>query len=111
MGNSSWTDFRLGDVCQKIGSGATPRGGKDVYLAAGEVALIRSQNVYNNRFEKDGLTFLSVGFIKLSEQVERALVNIFNRLGYTLESWEFPDHADFIAEIVCHYPFLHGRTH
>lgn len=51
--------IRLGDVCQKIGSGATPRGGKDVYLEAGDVALIRSQNVYNDRFERPGLVYLT----------------------------------------------------
>lgn len=53
------TSNRLGDVCQKIGSGATPRGGKDVYLESGEVALIRSQNVYNERFERPGLVYLT----------------------------------------------------
>ncbi len=46
-------------MCLKIGSGATPRGGKDVYLEAGEVALIRSQNVYNDRFKRSGLAFIS----------------------------------------------------
>jgi type I restriction enzyme S subunit len=49
----------LGDVCEKIGSGATPRGGSDVYLPQGEIALIRSQNVHNNGFKKDGLAFIS----------------------------------------------------
>lgn len=52
-----WGTLRLGDVCQKIGSGATPRGGNGVYLAQG-ISLIRSQNVYNNRFEHDGLAFI-----------------------------------------------------
>ena len=52
------TPLRLRDVCAKIGSGATPRGGKDVYLESGEVALIRSQNVYNDRFERNGLVFI-----------------------------------------------------
>jgi type I restriction enzyme, S subunit len=51
--------LRLGDVCLKIGSGATPRGGKDVYLPAGGVAtLIRSQNIYNEGFERSGLVSL-----------------------------------------------------
>ena len=51
--------LQLRDVCLKIGSGATPRGGKDVYLEAGEVALIRSQNIYNDRFERSGLAFIT----------------------------------------------------
>jgi len=42
----------------KIGSGATPRGGKDVYLESGEFALIRSQNIYNDRFDRNGLAFI-----------------------------------------------------
>ncbi len=49
----------LGDVCTKIGSGATPRGGKDVYLDDGPYTLIRSQNVYNDGFHRDGL--VSIG--------------------------------------------------
>ena len=52
------TTFRLKDVCTKIGSGATPRGGKDVYLDAGEVALIRSQNVYNDFFDRNGIVYI-----------------------------------------------------
>ena len=53
-----WRTATLGDVCAKIGSGATPRGGKDVYLAEGSYALIRSQNVYNDGFYRDGLAFI-----------------------------------------------------
>lgn len=53
-----WSDIRLGDVCAKIGSGATPRGGSDVYLKSGEIALIRSQNVYNNGFFDTGLAYI-----------------------------------------------------
>lgn len=56
--------LRLGDVCLKIGSGATPRGGKDVYLEYGEIALIRSQNVYNDRFERPGLAYLTAEHAK-----------------------------------------------
>ena len=54
-----WREMVLGDVCTKIGSGATPRGGKDVYLEDGPYALIRSQNVYNAGFSHDGLAFIS----------------------------------------------------
>ena len=50
---------RLGDVSLKIGSGATPRGGKEVYLSNGRTSFIRSQNIYNNRFEKSGLVYLT----------------------------------------------------
>jgi len=50
--------LRLGEVSFKIGSGATPRGGSDVYLSSG-VALIRSQNIYNDGFYRDGLVYIS----------------------------------------------------
>jgi type I restriction enzyme S subunit len=54
-----WRTFRLGDVCSKIGSGATPRGGNSVYLEHGEIALIRSQNIYNDGFHRNGLVYLT----------------------------------------------------
>jgi type I restriction enzyme S subunit len=59
MAASDWTQLRLGEVCTKIGSGATPRGGADVYLKDGRYSLIRSQNIYNDGFRRDGLVFLS----------------------------------------------------
>ena len=49
---------RLGDATTKIGSGATPRGGKDVYQETG-AAFIRSQNVYDGRFSSNGLARIS----------------------------------------------------
>ena len=51
--------LRLGDHCEKIGSGATPRGGKETYSDDGPIALIRSQNIYNDHFSHGGLAFIS----------------------------------------------------
>ncbi len=51
--------LRLGDHCEKIGSGATPRGGKETYSDDGPIALIRSQNVRNERFLRSGLAYIS----------------------------------------------------
>ena len=48
---------RLGDVCEKIGSGATPRGGKEAYKDAG-IPISRSQNIHDWVFQPDGLAFL-----------------------------------------------------
>ena len=53
-----WVPIRLGEICRKIGSGATPRGGQEVYLEEGPYALIRSQNVYNDGFRFGGLAFI-----------------------------------------------------
>ena len=57
--NNEWRKIALGDVCTKIGSGATPRGGRDVYLQDGPYSLIRSQNIYNDGFHREGLAFIS----------------------------------------------------
>ena len=51
--------MKLGQLCKKIGSGATPRGGKEVYLNQGPVSLIRSQNVHNNEFSFSGLAYIN----------------------------------------------------
>lgn len=59
MAGNGWTYIRLGDVCDKVGSGATPRGGASVYLDTGEITLIRSQNVYNDGFKHDGLVSIT----------------------------------------------------
>jgi type I restriction enzyme, S subunit len=55
---STWEVTELGDITTKIGSGATPRGGEASYETEGTV-LIRSQNVYNDRFEGDGLAHIN----------------------------------------------------
>ena len=54
-----WPIVRLGDHCVKIGSGATPKGGKEAYLASGPYYLIRSQNIYNEGFSWGGLAYIS----------------------------------------------------
>lgn len=55
---TEWSRYRLVNHCHKIGSGATPRGGKDAYKG-GSTALIRSQNVHNERFHHDGLAYIN----------------------------------------------------
>lgn len=51
---AGWQVSSLKDQTTKIGSGATPRGGKAAYIDDG-IALIRSQNVYDSNFVWDGL--------------------------------------------------------
>ena len=53
-----WSHKTLAQLTDKIGSGSTPRGGKEVYLEEG-VALIRSQNVYDSLFVWEGLARIS----------------------------------------------------
>ena len=53
-----WKEYRLGEICTKIGSGATPKGGKEAYLG-GDTSLIRSQNVLDFSFSWDGLAYIN----------------------------------------------------
>ena len=48
---------KLKNIATKIGSGATPRGGKKSYKKAG-ISLIRSLNVYDLRFDSTNLAFI-----------------------------------------------------
>lgn len=50
-------EVALREVTTKIGSGATPRGGRAAYHQSG-VPLIRSQNVHDYRFVSEGLAFI-----------------------------------------------------
>jgi len=55
-----WSVVHLREITTKIGSGATPKGGADAYLPARtNYALVRSQNVFDGRFDPDGLAFIT----------------------------------------------------
>lgn len=53
-----WEVDRLKNLTSKIGSGSTPRGGKESYLDSG-MTLVRSLNVYDDEFVRRGLAFIS----------------------------------------------------
>ena len=55
---TDWPLVPLGEVIRFVGSGATPRGGKNSYQESG-IALIRSMNVFDLQFETKNLAFLS----------------------------------------------------
>lgn len=52
-----WEVMKLGEVCSKIGSGSTPRGGKEAYKDLG-ISLIRSLNIHQNEFRYKDLAFI-----------------------------------------------------
>lgn len=56
-----WVFVRLGQITNKIGSGSTPRGGREVYVKEG-IPFLRSQNIWN-----DGLRLTNVAFITPEE--------------------------------------------
>jgi type I restriction enzyme, S subunit len=53
-----WAEATLNTLTSKIGSGATPRGGSEIYELSG-VPLIRSQNVHFDGFTEQGLVYLN----------------------------------------------------
>lgn len=52
-----WPTAELGELCTKIGSGATPSGGNKSYKTNG-ISLVRSMNVHMGRFKPDDLAFI-----------------------------------------------------
>ncbi len=54
---SDWKSLKLSEITSKIGSGATPRGGKNSYKASG-ISLVRSLNVYDFKFETKNLAYI-----------------------------------------------------
>ncbi len=63
-----WPVVKLKDVTVKVGSGATPRGGKISYKPIG-IPLIRSMNIHFSGFKVEGLAFID-------EQQARQLDNV-----------------------------------
>jgi type I restriction enzyme S subunit len=74
-----WEVTRLGDVTSKIGSGATPKGGKGAYKSEG-IHLIRSLNIYDYSFEFNNLAFIdevqAAGLDNVEVKAEDVLLNI-----------------------------------
>lgn len=58
VNEKKWDKVALVDICEKIGSGSTPRGGKENYIEKG-ISLIRSLNVHNNKFRYKDLAFIT----------------------------------------------------
>lgn len=54
---SSWQIKRLGVLLEKIGSGVTPKGGRESYKATG-IPLIRSQNVLWGRLSLEDVAYI-----------------------------------------------------
>lgn len=58
LNDKGWEQKILAAIASKIGSGATPKGGKEAYRENG-IALVRSMNVHNGRFEYKDLAHIS----------------------------------------------------
>jgi len=66
-----WHWVRLGELVKKIGSGATPRGGKNAYVKSG-IPFLRSQNIWN-----DGLNLQDVAYIPPETHERMANTHVF----------------------------------
>lgn len=53
-----WAFVRLGQITNKIGSGSTPRGGREVYVKEG-IPFLRSQNVWNDGLRLDDVACIT----------------------------------------------------
>jgi len=66
---AAWPLVKLRRITSKIGSGATPKGGKESYKEGG-ITLIRSLNVYDFEFDYEGLAFIDEEQAKQLANVE-----------------------------------------
>ncbi len=53
-----WEMKKLGTLALKVGSGITPKGGRETYLSSG-IPIVRSQNVVDGRLVLDEVAFIS----------------------------------------------------
>jgi type I restriction enzyme, S subunit len=65
-----WPHDKLKNFTSKVGSGATPRGGKNAYKTEG-IPLIRSMNVHFPQFQFEGLAFIDN---KQAKQLDNVVV-------------------------------------
>ncbi|TOA50056.1 restriction endonuclease subunit S [Vibrio parahaemolyticus] len=54
---SGWSYERLGNICEKMGSGSTPRGGQSAYVTEG-IPFLRSQNVWNGELKLNDIAYI-----------------------------------------------------
>lgn len=71
FGTKHFPCVKLGNLTSKISSGSTPRGGRNVYLKAGPVMLVRSQNVLMNALDLSDVAYISED---IDRQMRRSVV-------------------------------------
>ena len=89
-----WNISTLKNVTKKIGSGATPKGGKESYHTEG-ISLIKSMNVYDGRFEYKDLAHIDTYQAEQLSNVEVYKNDVFiNITGASVaRSCIVPDHV------------------
>lgn len=100
---------RMIDICEKIGSGATPRGGKEAYCKEG-ISLVRSQNVLDFAFSRDGLAFINDEQAKKLNNVEvQAGDVLLNITGDSVARACVMDTAYLPARVNQHVAIIRGK--
>ena len=65
-----WKYVKLGEILKLIGSGITPKGGRNVYQNTG-IIFIRSQNVYPNKLMLDDVAYINE---QIDEKMKRSRI-------------------------------------
>ena len=107
---SGWELTTLKDLTSKIGSGATPRGGKEVYVEEG-VSLIRSQNVYDSEFVWSGLARITDSAAEQLASVDVRLEDVLmNITGASILRTCVVDPGALPARVNQHVAIIRART-
>ena len=90
-----WVWTRIGEVESFIGSGITPRGGRNVYVSSG-IPFIRSQNVYPNGLHLNDIVYITP---EMNVKMQRTAVHsgdvLLNITGASIGRSTFvPNHID-----------------
>lgn len=106
---TEWRILPLMDLTDKIGSGATPRGGNSVYISDG-VSLIRSQNVYDHHFDWSGLAHITeVDAERLSGVTVKSQDVLINITGDSILRTCVVDDAVLPARVNQHVAIIRAR--
>ena len=102
---------KLAEVCEKIGSGATPRGGKEAYCDEG-ISLVRSQNVLDFNFSEEGLAFINDEQAKKLSNVEVHSGDVLlNITGDSVARACLMDDDYLPARVNQHVAIIRGNSH
>lgn len=100
---------KLSDICAKIGSGATPKGGRDAYCVKG-ISLVRSQNVLDFAFSCDGLAHINEEQANKLDNVELEEGDVLlNITGDSVARACMMDSAFLPARVNQHVMIVRGR--
>lgn len=108
-----WSISEIGKITEFIGSGSTPKGGRNVYQRNG-IPFIRSQNIHVNSFIQDDLVFISE---EVHEKMKRTQIKpkdvLLNITGASIGRCAFiPENFEMgnVNQHVCIIRVIHQRV-